>query len=107
MPIMPMRGDEPRQGGALGVIRHWPSLVRRERLDFASRRKLDCVCRKKRILLVAFSRQTAGQNSSMFYFTARVKGLVLKSEFGEIPPSGSSLGTTILIGWSFYRASKA
>ncbi len=71
----------------MSAIRNWPSLVKREKRDFAWRRKLDCVCREKRILLVAFSRrmvtfrrkrvafsrQTAEQNSSMFYFTAAVK----------------------------------
>ncbi len=105
---MPMRGDDPRQGGALGAIRNWPSLVKREKRDFVSRRKLDCVCREKRILLVAFSRrmvtfrrkrvafsrQTAEQSSSMFYFTARVKGRGDSSSRSTTPwsrPSRSSL----------------
>jgi len=42
-------------------------------------------------------------NQAYIYFTARVKEI---SETGEIPRSRYSLGTTILVGCSFYRTRK-
>src|SRR6266571_2385968 len=80
---MRMRSDDPGRGGALGTIRDGPSLVKREKGAFVDAAKL-IVWVDVRGEEVAFSRQTVEQNSSMFYFTAQVKGLSLLAERDEL-----------------------